>query len=85
MLVGNKVEYPAVNEAYCLLTAYIREEGKIGAKYDKEELKAFCEFLAEILKHPENFIGIDRKPKERHSDGSLKLPDTVDHDGLGLA
>ena len=29
MLVGDKVTYDAVNEAYCLLTAYIREEGKI--------------------------------------------------------
>lgn len=85
MLVGDKLSYPAANEAYCLLTAYIREEGKIGAKYNKEDLLAFCKFLAEILKHPENFNGVDRKPKERHHDGSLKLPPDPEHDGLGLA
>ena len=85
MLVGDKVSYPAVNEAYCLLTAYIREDGKIGSKYHKDELKEFVLFLAEILKHPENFTGIDRKPKERREDGSLKLPPDHEHDGLGLA
>ena len=48
MLVGDKVTYDAVNEAYCLLTAYIREEGKIGAKYNAEELSKFVKFLSEI-------------------------------------
>lgn len=85
MLVGDKLEYGAANEAYCLLAAYIREEGKLGANYNKEELLVFVNFLAEILKHPENFIGVDRKPKERHPDGSLKLPEVPDHDGMGLA
>jgi hypothetical protein len=85
MLVGDKLEYGPANEAYCLLMAYLREEGKLGANYNKEELTAFCKFLAEILKHPENFIGVDRKKKERHADGSLKLPETPDHDGTGLA
>ena len=56
MLVGDRVTYDAVNEAYCLLTAYIREEGKIGAKYNTEELSKFVKFLSEILKHPENFV-----------------------------
>jgi hypothetical protein len=85
MHVGTKVSYNAVNEAYCLISAYIREEGKIGAKYDKEDLAVFIDFLAEILKHTENFTGIDRKPKERHADGSPKLPEVPDHDGSGLA
>lgn len=85
MLVGDKVEYGPVNEAYCLISAYIREDGTLGANYNKEELLNFVKFLAEILKHPENFIGIDRKPKERHPDGSLKLPEVPDHDGMGLA
>lgn len=85
MIVGDKVSYPAANEAYCLLTAYLREDGKLGAKYSKDDLKEFCLFLAEILKHPENFAGIDRKPKERHADGSLKNPPIQEHDGLGLA
>ena len=31
MLVGDKVSHAAVSEAYCLLTSYIREEGKVGA------------------------------------------------------
>ena len=85
MLIGDKLEYGPANEAYCLLTAYIREDGTIGAKYNKEELQQFVLFLAEILKHPENFIGVDRKKKDRHADGSLKLPETPDHDGMGLA
>lgn len=85
MLVGDKLEYGSANEAYCLLTAYLREEGKLGTKYDKDELKKFVLFLAEILKHPENFVGVDRKPKDRHPDGSLKLPPDPEHDGLGLA
>jgi hypothetical protein len=85
MVVDEKVSYQACNEAYCLLTAYLREEGKVGAKYNKEELAEFVKFLSDILKHPENFTGVDRKKKERHADGSLKLPDAGEHDGLGLA
>ena len=77
MLVGDKVSYPAVNEAYCLLSAYIREEGKLGASYSKDDLKEFCKFLAEILKHPENFVETERKPKEARP--------VAEHDGLGLA
>ena len=38
MIVGDKVGYGPANEAYCLLMAYVREEGKIGYKYNKEEL-----------------------------------------------
>ena len=85
MLVGDKVTYEAANEAYILLSAYVREEGKIGAKYNKEHLFHFNKFLAEILKHPENFTGVDRKKKERHADGSEKLPDVGDFDGAGVA
>jgi len=64
MLVGDKLNYPAANEAYCLLTAYIREK-KIGAKYNRDDLKEFVNFLAEILKHPENFVEVDRKVRLR--------------------
>lgn len=85
MIVGNNVSYDSVNEAYCLLMSYVREDGKVGAKYNKDELHKFCLFLAEILKHPENFVGIDRKPVTRLSDGSFKLPPDVEHDGTGLA
>ena len=76
MLVGDKVTYDAVNEAYCLLTAYIREEGKIGAKYNTEDLSVFVKFLSEILKHPENFVETESK---------VKTVDSKDMDGLGLA
>lgn len=76
MLVGDKVTYDAVNEAYCLLTAYIREEGKIGAKYNTEDLSVFVKFLSEILKHPENFVETESK---------AKTVDSKDVDGLGLA
>lgn len=62
MLVGDKLSYAAANESYCLLMAYIREE-KIAATYDKESLTEFVNFLAQILKHPENFVGVDRKKK----------------------
>ena len=85
MFIKDKASYQSCNEAYCLLTAYLREEGKVGAKYNKEDLQEFVQFLADILKHPDNFSGVDRKKKERHADGSLKLPDTGEHDGLGLA
>lgn len=61
MLVGNKVDYDAVNEAYILLTSYIREEGKIGTKYDVERLQKFVTFVADILKHPENFKNTEQK------------------------
>lgn len=56
MLVGDKVSHGAVSESYCLLSAYIREEGKLGTNYDKEKILEFCKFVAEILKHPENFV-----------------------------
>lgn len=56
MLVGDKVSHSAVSESYCLLSAYIREEGKLGTDYDKEKILEFCKFVAEILKHPENFV-----------------------------
>lgn len=56
MLVGDKVSHAAVSESYCLLSAYIREEGKLGTDYDKEKVLEFCKFVAEILKHPENFV-----------------------------
>ncbi len=55
MHVGDKVSYDAVSEAYCLLTSYIREEGKVHAEYDKDKLQNIVVFLADILKHPDNF------------------------------
>jgi len=54
MLVEN-LSHNAANEAYTLLMAYLREE-KIGAKYDKEHLREFVNFLADILKNPGNFV-----------------------------
>lgn len=56
MLVGDRVSHAAVSEAYCLLSSYIREEGKIGANYNIEHLQKFVEFLTDILKHPDNFV-----------------------------
>lgn len=60
MFIDDKVSYYAINEAYCLLNAYIREE-KIAANYNSEEIKEAVEFLAEILKNPKNFVDVDRK------------------------
>jgi len=56
MLVGDKVSHSAVSEAYCLLSSYIREEGKIGTNYNAEHLQNFVVFLAEVLKNPDNFV-----------------------------
>ena len=61
MLVGDKVSHAAVSEAYCLLSAYIREEGKIGATYNAEHLQDFVLFLTEVLKHPENFKTVKKE------------------------
>ena len=56
MLVGDKVSHAAVSEAYCLLSSYIREEGEIGASYNIDHIQELVLFLAEIMKHPENFV-----------------------------
>lgn len=61
MLVEDKVSHAAVSEAYCLLSAYIREEGKIGATYNVEHLQNFVLFLTEVLKHPENFKTVKKE------------------------
>lgn len=63
MFIDDKISYYAVNEAYCLLGAYLREE-KIAANYNIEEIKEAVDFLATILKHPENFKEVDRKFKK---------------------
>ena len=68
MLVGDKVSHAAVSEAYCFLSAYIREEGKIGATYNAEHLQKCAIFLSEILKHPENFKDF----KEVEQEGSTE-------------
>ena len=69
MQVGDKVSYDAVNEAYCLLSSYIREEGKVGAKYNTEYLQELVVFLADILKHPENFVN-DRNTQKNNSESN---------------
>ena len=71
MLVGDKVSYDAVNEAYCLLSSYIREEGKVGAKYNVEHLQELVVFLADILKHPENFVNDRNTQKNISKDDKL--------------
>lgn len=63
MLVGDNVSHNAVNEAYCLLTAYIREEGKLSSQYNIENLKKFVVFLSDVLNNPDNFVDEDNIPK----------------------
>lgn len=75
MLVGDKLSHGAASEAYILLSSYVREDGKLGANYDKNRLTEFVRFLAEILQHPENF----------NRDLETKEEDLPDQDGLGLA
>jgi len=77
MIVGDKVSHSAVTEAYCLISSYIREEGKMGANYNKEHLLDFVNFLAEVLKHPENFTNT--------APVKLAPVETPEHDGTGLA
>ena len=75
MLVGDKLSHGAASEAYILLSSYVREDGKLGANYDKNRLNEFVRFLADILQHPENFqTGAEEETIE-----------SLDHDGMGLA
>lgn len=76
MIVGNKVTYDAINQAYCLLTAWLREE-KIVADYNTRDIADCVMFLAEILKHPENFV-------EEETEEVVETV-SLDHDGRGLA
>lgn len=69
-----KVTFDAVSEAYCLLSAYVREEGKLGAKYNKDRIQTFVVFLAELMKHGE----VDLAKVE--FDNQIQ-----EHDGTGLA
>ena len=63
MIVEN-LSHNAANEAYTLLSSYIREDGKVGAKYDKEFLKEFVKFLSDILQNPNNFVVKVEEDKE---------------------
>lgn len=75
MLVGDNLSHDAASEAYILLSSYVREDGKLGAHYDKNRLTEFVRFLADILQHPENF----------NRDAEENVEDLSDQDGLGLA
>ena len=82
---GDEVSYDSFVEAYCLLSSYVREDGKIGAKYDMDYLKEFITFLAKVMADPDCFNTPVVVPPERNEDGSLKFKDIPDHDGSGLA
>ena len=72
--INTTVSIGAITEAYCLLTSYIREEGKVRSSYDTDKLQKAVLFLAEIIKEGEfglNKIYINE--------------DTPEHDGTGLA
>lgn len=45
-----KVSYRAINEVYCLLQAYLREE-KIAGTYNADYIEEFVEQIHNILKH----------------------------------
>jgi hypothetical protein len=80
-----ELNYDAFVEAYCLLSSYIREEGKIGANYNMDHLKYFVKFMAETMTDPECFdTDINLNPV-RNKDGSLIVPTVTEHDGTGLA
>ncbi len=68
------VSIGAITEAYCLLTSYLREEGKVRSSYDSDKLQKVVLFLAEIIKEGE--FGINK----------INIDDSIpDHDGTGLA
>jgi hypothetical protein len=72
--VKTTVSIDAITEAYCLLTSYLREEGKVRSSYDSDKLQKAVLFLAEIIKEGEigpNKINVDYN--------------TPEHDGTGLA
>ncbi len=54
MLVEN-LSQSAANEAYILLSAYLREDGKVQPNYNKEHLKEFVKFLQGIINDPHNW------------------------------
>jgi hypothetical protein len=72
--VKTTVSIGAITEAYCLLTSYLREEGKVRSSYDSDKLQKAVLFLAEIIKEGE--FGINK----------INIDDNIpDHDGTGLA
>ena len=72
--VKTTVSIGAITEAYCLLTSYLREEGKVRSSYDSDKLQKAVLFLAEIIKEGE--LGINK----------INIDDSIpDHDGTGLA
>ena len=81
---GEDVTYESLVEAYCILSSYVREDGRVGAKYDMDYLKQFTVFLSKVMvdprMFPENHVAV---LPARNEDGSLVNP--PDHDGTGLA
>lgn len=69
-----KVTFDAVSEAYCLLSSYLREDGKVKGRYNAERLQSFVVFLSELMKHDE----VDLSKVEFDNQ-------TPEHDGTGLA
>ena len=82
---GDEVSYDSFVEAYCLLTSYIREDGKVGAKYNVDYLKEFTTFLSKVMTDSDCFDHPVIVPPDRNEDGSLKNITVPDHDGSGLA
>lgn len=77
MIVEN-LSHDAANEAFILLSAYVREEGHLGAHYDKDRLKEFINFLHDILKNPKNFRitveGEDEEVEVENTGNSNPIP-----------
>lgn len=82
---GDEVSYDSFVEAYCLLSSYIREDGRVGAKYNVEQLKEFVSFMSKVMTDPTCFDRAVVVVPERNEDGSLKFPKAPEHDGRGHA
>lgn len=79
----DEMNYDSFVEAYCLISSYVREDGKVGAKYNMDHLQEFVKFMARVMSDPNCFdTDVDINP-DRNEDGSLK--NIPDHDGTGLA
>lgn len=79
----DEMNYDSFVEAYCLISSYVREEGKVGAKYNMEHLQEFVKFMARVMSDPDCFDTDMELNPARNEDGSLK--NIPDHDGMGLA
>lgn len=51
---SKNIDYDSLKETYCLLTAYLREEGRVMVgTYDDVLIENFVHFLAQLMNRPD--------------------------------